>query len=83
VGIHFPSIRILLHALALSIAALAGFSSTSLAAVGGYKKSTEGEDVIKNKLYPTVTIISRCKMWPRRLVLAKGLFITIFLTKTN
>jgi outer membrane beta-barrel protein len=37
----------------LSTTILFVFTSTqALAAVGGYKKATEGEDVIKNKLYP-------------------------------
>jgi outer membrane beta-barrel protein len=37
----------------LSTTILFGFTGTqALAAVGGYKKATEGEDVIKNKLYP-------------------------------
>jgi outer membrane beta-barrel protein len=37
----------------LSTTILFGLTGTqALAAVGGYKKATEGEDVIKNKLYP-------------------------------
>ncbi len=39
--------------LRVTIAATLIFNSTTLiAAAGGYKKATEGEDVVKNKLYP-------------------------------
>ncbi|MEI6397505.1 MAG: outer membrane beta-barrel domain-containing protein [Pseudomonadota bacterium] len=32
--------------------ALSGLATTAFAGVGGYKKATEGDDVIKNKAYP-------------------------------
>lgn len=47
-------LRLLKHytQLFLMIAVFATYAAPSDAGVGGYKKATEGDDVIKNKLYP-------------------------------
>ena len=52
VGQYFHLMLRTMSTIALILAFFAGFAGSSFAALGGYKKATEGDDVIKNKLYP-------------------------------